>query len=112
MTQAPDHQAGAYYVSIRDEGGRRTILALGPFTRHARALGLVDAVRLRIHRAELDPWCSFGYGTCRLPPEAAPMPVGAYNDVFHVGPDWKGPLRTDLGASIHSPIRRRLAEAA
>lgn len=90
MNQLPDYQPGAYYVSIIK--GPQTILALGPFTRHARALGLVDSVRLRVHRAKLDPWAEFGYGTRRLPPAAAPMPLGQFNDVFYVGPDWRGPI--------------------
>jgi hypothetical protein len=93
----------AYYVSVRDERGR-TILALGPFAHHRRALGLVDAVRLRIMRAGLDPWAEFGYGTCSLP-VGRELAAGAMTDAFHAGPDM---AHVD-GYRMPAPILAKLA---
>jgi hypothetical protein len=95
----------AHYVSVRDNSGR-TILALGPFAHHRRALGLVDAVRLRIMRAGLDPWCEFGYGTCSMP--ARPdVPGGAMTAAIPAGPDM---AHVD-GQKLPAPILAKLATA-
>jgi hypothetical protein len=100
MPEQPDPRSGPYYVTVRSSRG--TILAAGPFRRHSRALGLVTACRMLIgHRAELDPWCEYGYGTCRWIDASAP-PVGALNDFLHVAPDYVGPTRPAqrLGAGV------------
>jgi hypothetical protein len=95
MTQLPDGRTGAYYVSVRRQDGA-TLLALGPFRRHRRALSLVDAARLHIARAGLDPWAEYGYGTCRLTLRSG-LPVGRLNAALHVGVD--ASLLLDQGAS-------------
>lgn len=74
----------AFYVTIRK--GTQTIYALGPFKHHRRALGLVRFVRLAISRADLDPWCEFGYGTASLQ-VSLKLPAGALNEIAHVGAD-------------------------
>jgi hypothetical protein len=95
----------AYYVSVRDARGQ-TILALGPFAHHRRALGLVDAVRLRVMRARLDPWCEFSYGTCSVP--ARPnLPVGRMTAAIPAGPDM---AHVD-GYRLPAPILAKLATA-
>jgi hypothetical protein len=83
--QLPDHRTGAYYVTVRRSDGA-TLLALGPFRRHRRALGLVDAARLHIMRAGLDPWREHFYGTARLPIRQNMRP-GRFNAALHVGPE-------------------------
>jgi hypothetical protein len=83
--QSPDNRTGAYYVTIRAQGGA-TMLALGPFKRHRRALGLVDAMRHTIARAGLDPWCEYVYGTSRARVKSA-LPAGVFNSAMDIGPD-------------------------
>lgn len=85
MTQLPHIPArsSAFYVTIVN--GAQTIYALGPFRTHRRALGLVDAVRHLVRRAELDPWCEYGYGTARVAIGES-LPRGAMNELLHVGP--------------------------
>lgn len=93
-----DLRSGAYYVTVRR--GASTIYALGPFRRHSRALGLVDAVRLAVLRAGLDPWAEYGYGTANVRPRPGGrrrsyLPAGELNELLHVGPDWKGVATID-----------------
>jgi hypothetical protein len=83
--QTPDHKTGAYYVTVRRSDGA-TILALGPFRRHVRALGLTDALRRHVVAAGMDPWLEYGYGTSRLPLRRD-MPAGKLNAALHVGPE-------------------------
>jgi hypothetical protein len=78
---APDSKPGAYYVSVVKGSDYR--LLLGPFVNdHAKALGMVDAVRRKAE--ELDPRaCWYAFGSCRLDIDAdkAP-PSGILNDRF------------------------------
>jgi hypothetical protein len=82
------------------------MFALGPFSRHARALGLVGSVRRLVTRAELDRSNVCAYGTGRVPFEAAPLPTGVLNDLMDVGPDWRGPLAPP--ASLNPLVMERL----
>lgn len=83
-SQRADQRSGGYYVTIRK--GSQTIMALGPFKRHRRAMGLVDCVRHAVIRANLDPWHEFGYGTARAVLRSG-MTTGAFGEVLGVSPD-------------------------
>lgn len=78
MSQAPDTQPGAYYVTVHD--GRRYGRLLGPFVNdHAQALSMVDAARAKAE--ELDPRAAFySFGTARL--DASETRPGVLNDYF------------------------------
>ena len=81
MARLPDQRQGAYHVTIRDGG--RTAVALGPFRKHKRALGLIDAVRRYVQ--DRDPrgyW--YAYGTSRLP-LASGLPAGLLNTHLPAG---------------------------
>lgn len=93
----------AFYVTVRGSRGQ-TIYALGPFARHSRALGLVEAVRRAITRAELDPWCEFGYGTASMPASSS-CPRGALCDAFSVGPDMPHGATQRLAPAVLDRIR-------
>lgn len=78
--QQPDSRAGAYYVSVQDNG--RTALLCGPWPTHQQALDMVGAVTLKA--CELDPrghW--YAYGTARLPDDdSVPIRTGSLNKHF------------------------------
>jgi hypothetical protein len=111
MTQLPDHRHGAYYVTVRNGRGAATgahMLALGPFKRHSRALGLVTMLRLAISRADLDPYHAHAYGTCRAP-LGSDLVDGCLNRAFHVASDLRLPLKP--AQRINPAILDRLAQS-
>jgi hypothetical protein len=109
MMQPIDYKPGAYYVTVRDSAGpeAKTVLALGPFRRHRRALGLVTTVRRRFSRAGLDNYHSFAYGTSRAELRDG-LEEGAFNEVFHVATDIKRPTSEPhvFGAGIYTALER------
>lgn len=96
--QRPDQrERSVYYVTIRNGGGNsggktgQHMLALGPFKRHRRALGLVTMLRLAIGRADLDQYHAHGYGTARSP-VGSDLVDGCLNAAFNVASDVRLPL--------------------
>lgn len=67
-----------FYVSIKDNSGERSVLALGPFRTHGAALARVDDVnRFVCERYREGHWC--GFGTARHKTSHAP---GKFNDAL------------------------------
>lgn len=109
--QTPDHRPGAYYVTIRSGEGKSTgqhMLALGPFRRHKRALGLVTMLRLACSRANLDRYHAHAYGTARSP-LGSDLQEGCLNAAFDIGPDVRLPLAP--AQRINPAIIDRLAQS-
>lgn len=70
----------AFYVTIRNSSGSKTIFAAGPFNRHGDALRAVGHVRRYVEdkfkNARDLAWA--GFGTSRV--KGGPMPVGRFNE--------------------------------
>lgn len=69
-----------FYVSILDDSGQRSVMALGPFHTHGAALSRVESVRHFVQesgsfRRHDTTWARFG--TCR---RAADHPAGKFNN--------------------------------
>lgn len=67
-----------HYVSILDNGGQRSVMALGPFRTHGAALARVDDVRRYVcDNFREGHWARFG--TCRRKTDHAP---GRFNEAL------------------------------